>query len=71
MAWIDIQSFCLEFSELMEEKLVLVKIDCALLVNCAEIIKQCFEIDVALDMVFVPYLFAWSDVVCYRKDSAS
>ena len=46
-------------------------IDCALLVNFAEIIRQCFETDVALDMVFVPYLFAWSDVVCYRKDSAS
>ena len=64
MGWIDIRSFCLEFSELMEEKLVLVQIDCALLVNCAEIIRQYFEIGVALHMVFVPYLFAWSDVVC-------
>ena len=54
MGWIDIRSFCLEFSELMEEKLVLVSIDCALLVNCAEIIRQYFEMDVALHMVFVP-----------------
>ena len=67
MAWLSIRSFCLEFFVFMEESLAPLYIDCALLVNYAEIIRQCFEIDVAHDMVFVPYLFALSDVVCFHK----